>query len=395
MAGYNDEHAVVTRIWPSILVSSTEETLQAEWQALSQSGWELLIHRAELAGLAPMLYQTLLSALDGQESAESLSPHAVAGMQTLKAAYRKAALIAMQRIAELRRLLDALNQAGICPVVFKGAHLAHTLYPTPACRPMGDVDLWVTHAEMPAAIAALETLGYQMAEKERRPHALTQHTDGEVRMVSHQVGQGLVELHWGVFPGEWLANAADIDRPGIRSRLTPTTLLERAIQRLAPEDALIQIAVHISINHQMTANVLRSLLDIALLAQEHVDWHVVAERATAWRVATAVGFTLDLARQLFALPALPEAIRPLVPTGVQRSLLNRFVSSHSILADRQLSASRLRLLYLLWMTDRPQDSLRLLTHSAWPSDAWLAARYGRSDWAIRIRHAVRATVGNV
>ena len=50
---------------------------------------------------------------------------------------------------ELERILIALAAVEITPILFKGAVLAYTAYPSPACRPMGDLDLWLTAKEMP------------------------------------------------------------------------------------------------------------------------------------------------------------------------------------------------------------------------------------------------------
>lgn len=380
--------------WPVLLLTDSGDGWR-QWMTLSPSDWDGLIRQARGHGVAPLLYVILQSHLEADGAADALPPAMVEAMQTLKAIYRQATLLAMQRTGELGRLLDALNQADVCPVVFKGASLAHTLYPSPACRLMGDIDLWVTHDEMPAAIAMLEDLGYQFREKERRPHALTRHTDGEVQMLPGKMGQGLVELHWGVFPGEWLARAAAVDRASVRSRLTQSALLDRPVLRMAPEDGLIQLILHISINHQMSVNALRSLLDVALFSRQELDWSVVAERARRWQVAAAVGLTLDLARQIFDLPPLPGPVQGLVPAGVQRRLLERFISPQAILQGYHLAGDRRRLLYLLAITDSPGASLRLLTHSVWPDPAWIAARYGRSDWPTRLRHGANALVGRV
>jgi hypothetical protein len=383
--------STLTAPWPALLMSGPNDTRLQQVASLSPSDWDHLIRQAQVHGLAPLLYVTLQSL--PQE--DVLIPATAAAMQTLKAIYRQATLLAMQRTGELGRLLDALNQAGICPVVFKGAALAHTLYPSPACRLMGDIDLWVTHDEMPGAIAVLGEVGYRFREKEHRPHALTRHTDGEVQMLPGKTGQGLVELHWGVFPGEWLAHTASVDRAGVRSRLVQATLLERPVQLMMPEDALIQLIVHISINHQMSTNALRSLVDVALFSRQKLDWEVVVERANAWRVAAAVGLTLDLVRQIFGLPDLPGPIQEIVPVGLQRRLLDRFVSPQGIIQGQLLSADRRRLLYLLCITDSPAASLRLLTHSLWPDPAWLSARYGQSDWLTQLRHAANSMVGRV
>jgi hypothetical protein len=373
--------------WPALLLPAESGARQAQLAGLDEAQWRWLIEQAQRHAVASLLYVSL------QSDARDL-PRAQAALETLRASHRQAAFRALRHAAELRQVLDALASVDVCPVVYKGAALAHTLYPSPACRLMGDIDLWVTHEEMPKAISALTALGYRMHEKAHRPHAMTQQTDGEVQMLAGRPGQGLVELHWGVFPGEWIARTTAVDRAGVRSRLVTGQLVGRPAYLLAPEDALIQLVIHISINQQMTRNALRSLADIALSMQQPLDWTLIGERASAWRVATATGLTLELTRRLFGLSALPEAAQRLVPQGVQRFALERFVSPQTILDGRRLSADARRFLYLLSVTDRARDSLRLVGHTLWPHRDWLAARYGRSDWRMRMRHAAQSVSGS-
>ena len=61
----------------------------------------------------------------------------------LRGMYYNAAGEAELRTRELADALDVLVAAGVTPVLFKGAVLAYTAYPDPACRPMGDLDLWI------------------------------------------------------------------------------------------------------------------------------------------------------------------------------------------------------------------------------------------------------------
>jgi hypothetical protein len=117
-------------------------------------------------------------------------------------------------------------------VVFKGAALAHIIYPDPACRPMSDLDLWLSADEMPKAQSTLEAIGYQFAAKSDRPPLLMQMSRGEVALHSQRPGTGLVELHWGVFAGEWLRRTANVDEQAVRSRVIDTTLAWTAITAL-------------------------------------------------------------------------------------------------------------------------------------------------------------------
>ena len=376
------------RVWPALLFPHAESELPAIISALPSAAWAWLAAEAGAHGLAPLLYATLQA-----HDLLSACPETVQG--ELRAQYKHATLLAMQREGELRRVLAALAAAQIQPVVFKGAYLAHAVYPSPGCRPMGDSDLWVTHDEMPGAVAALESLGYRLRERSERPHALTRETDGEVQMLPGRPGQNLIELHWGVFPGEWLARTAAVDRAGVRTRVRTVTIATQPVLALAPEDALIQLAVHMGISHQMSLHPLRSLVDIALLAQQGIDWPVVVERARAWRVGAVVGTVLALASDLFDLPELASPAAALAPPAWQRRLLRRFVTPETILARPDLSSQKSRFLYLLSVTDRPVDAANLLLRAVWPERRWLAARYGQAGLRVRARHAAGALRGQI
>lgn len=106
---------------------------------------------------------------------------------------------------ELRAVLQTLAACDIQPGVFKGAALAHTVYPDPVCRPMGDLDLWIAPADMPRARAALEQIGYRVDPRPDRPLALMEHFKGEIGLSHQHPAYGLVELHWSVFVGNGCA----------------------------------------------------------------------------------------------------------------------------------------------------------------------------------------------
>jgi len=72
-------------------------------------------------------------------------------------AYRLHALHARLHEDQLVRVVAALNEAGIDPLLLKGWDAAG-LYPERALRPYGDIDLWVRTGERPAAVAALSRL---------------------------------------------------------------------------------------------------------------------------------------------------------------------------------------------------------------------------------------------
>lgn len=300
---------------------------------------------------------------------------------------------ALQKRAELARILAELNDAGIPPILFNGAVLAHTVYPIYTHRPMGDIDLWISRQHMPQAQSVLKSIGYVYKEKEHRSHAMQSLGDGELQMRGQTPLLGLVELHYGVFAGEWLRIVTRVDRSAVYNRLISCTIVDQPAYHLSPEDAFIQIALHIAINHQMTVNGLRSLVDLEFLAQSGMDWEIVFRRCQEWRVYTAVSFVIDFWNRLFATAQSAQAAR-LLPFR-RYSLLSLFVKPIDMVECHSLSSSRWRLLYQLSLVDRVQDAWRLIIHTIWPDQAWLQARYNTTGLRTRFQHFQQIASGKI
>jgi hypothetical protein len=350
------------------------------YEALQQLGGEWLRRQ----GLAPLAWLRWRGSGD-------CPPGIVPGLQV---AWYTAVGDAELHRRELRTVLQVLDAAGLTPVVFKGAALAHTVYPDPACRPMGDLDLWVEPKEILAARDSLEAAGYRFAARSERPPALMEMYSGEVRLHGPDDATGLVELHFGVFPGEWLRRVAAVDDVAIRVRCQPVEVAGAPAWTLSPEDHLIQIAVHNAINHQLSLSAMRGLVDVVLLARHQpLDWAAVIQRARAWRVATATWLVLALAQDLCGLDEAAVAVMALAPSRLRQKLIGRFANAEALVEMRNLSESRWRYVYLLLMVDRARDAVKLIYRTLWPEADWLQARYGRSDARTRLRHVLNAARG--
>ncbi len=340
-------------------------------------------------GLAPLAFYRLRE----NKLAGSMLPDL---LTLLQRAYYRAVADAALHGRELAMVLRALAGAGIVPMLFKGAVLAYTAYPSHTCRPMGDLDLWLDESEMSAAQAAIEQLGYVQRHKINRPAAFQALNDGEIQLIGSEPGSGLIELHFGVFAGEWLRRTAQVRSGEVQERVVPVTILGQPAKMLAAEDAMIQLALHLAVNHQFAYPWVRGLVDMALLARtQTVDWNLVADRARAWRVATPVWLALSLADTIVGLDETRSILPTLAPSALQRRILHLFVSPRSLLQRQNIASGPLRLLLLLAMVDRLPDALRLLGRAIWPEEAWLSARYGLATRAVRRHHLLSALRGQV
>jgi hypothetical protein len=352
------------------------EWAEDEQALLRRVSPEALARWCVRCGLAPLAYRRCAGALPALAEGLADSFYRSAGGNIL-------------RFHELSQVLDRFRAAGIAVVALKGAALAEMAYGGIALRPMGDVDLWLRDADVPAAVAIMRELGFRENTKADRPPALQSLARGQLQFHGRHT---LFELHWSPFPGWWLRRTAAADDEGVWARTEPLALddgrspgEEGWARQLAAEDTVIHLAVHTAVNHQFGLAAVRTLLDIALTAQARpLHWRTVARLARQWRVATAVWAVLDLVQQLIGLAGVEEALSPLRPSALRRALLGRLVSPESVLAGRDLAGGRARYLLLLLLVDRPLDAVRLVFRALWPEREWLAARYGEG-WSRR-RH---------
>ena len=280
------------------------------------------------------------------------------------------------QLASLQQLQTAFAAAGVPLVLLKGAALGLGVYDEPAQRTMTDVDVWVQAEQMPLVARVMGELGYRTPVKEERPVALQQISQGEVRFVRPGWAVGLIEMHWSPFAGWWLTRTAAVDEQAVWARLERLGD-ETAAYQLAPEDMVIHLAVHTAVNHQFGLSAVRSLVDIALTAQRRgVDWTMVAARARAWRVGTAVFTVLSLLDDLIGVAGMAEAVAEIRPSALRRWLLRRFVTPERVLAGQDWRHGWQRYVLLLLLVDRKRDMIRLVFRTLWPEREWLAARYG-------------------
>lgn len=104
--------------------------LQQHCQEIKE--WHPLLSAAEQEGMSPLLKRHLDAA--GVDYPVSIR-------RSLSLLVRRHQHLATIRTTILEEVIQLLAEAGIQPLILKGAALAYTLYPDPALRPMRDIDL--------------------------------------------------------------------------------------------------------------------------------------------------------------------------------------------------------------------------------------------------------------
>ena len=355
-------------------------------EKLTEADWEHLITTANTHFVTPILFMRL------KERGITPPPGAAEALQRI---YFASLRRNVRLFHELDRILQVL-QAGDIPVVpLKGAFLAEAVYGNIALRSMDDIDLWVRGPQLLKACSAMEALGYSSYSREDRPRALQEAFYGETPF--SKANLPVVELHLNIFIGEWIRHTTRIDGQDIWKRTKP--LRGELIRQLSPEDAIIHLCVHLAVNHRFSENSLRSLLDLEYARRKwNIDWKMVAERASAWRVSCATWLVLKTVAEMFGDVGGRLPLSELAPSSFRQRILRRFISAQAVLNGLDLGKGPKRFLFQLAVVDRPVDAGLLVWRAFFPDRLWLILRYGLQRapawriWVQQIWHPLRTII---
>ena len=274
-----------------------------------------------------------------------------------------AAVLDVRREDETRRLLDALGDAQIDVLVFKGAALAHTVYAAPHLRPRTDVDLLVDRESLDGADRVLAACGWHHPpEPEPETFAAQRHyvKQGTGRMPL------LVDLHWRIANPRVFADVLPFAELHRRAVTVPT--LGRGALTPSPVDALFLACIHRVAHHEDAIDLLW-LWDIHLLTSRLGD----DERATFAALAARTSMTavshrgIACAAQLFDSPGSAELLALLHPGADEPSA-------------KFLGGVRPATVFATDFTSLPtwRARVRLAAEHLFPSRAYMRTRY--SAW---------------
>lgn len=261
--------------------------------ALEDTEWRAAIADAEAHGVLSLIAEAPSIKAGGAQLASLVRP-AIVGQTALS--------VVRQR--ELHRVLDGLAGVGARPIVFKGAHLAFTIYPSPRLRPFLDVDVLVRPEERLAIDAQLLALGYERVPQVSGWIAFGQQQYWRV----DESGAGhTLDLHWR------LANPQ-----AFAGRITYADLAEQAepIPRLGPHAwgpcrwmALLIACVHRTAHHGNSDRLIW-LYDIHLLASSLSgrEWEELAGLAGRRGLGQVLAAGLDDSSECFG-PAAPDRLQ--------------------------------------------------------------------------------------
>lgn len=297
-------------------------------------------------------------------------------------ALRRDVLLDAVRVRELAGVVNAFEAAGVTPIVFKGAALAHTHYAESWLRPRLDADLLIADADRARATDVLESLGYHQP-----PVASGDLVSYQAMFVrTDRIGiEHVVDLHWRMANPQLVAQT--LSYAELLDRSDPINVSGAAMRVPSSVDALMLACVHRTAHHHDATDLIW-IHDIHLIAGRLDDreWARLAELATDRAVAALCARGLELAQRHFQT-SMPQEWHEWVA-----ALLRCPLEPSSILLRGDLRPVE-RLTADLRALGRRQRA-RLLREHLFPPVSYMRAQYGvRSRTLLPALYAYRIVAG--
>jgi hypothetical protein len=193
--------------------------------------------------------------------------------------------------------LQALEEAGLQPLLLKGLPLALAYYPAPNLRPMGDCDILVRPRHAEPALAVLERAGWTHPGLGPLSTATS---------CSNGRGQS-IDLHQNAF----FQCPYDRHDEALWTRARPLIVEGVTTRALSPSDQFFYVCVH-GLRWDPTPPV-RWAADLMILLrhQEGIDWKLVVSLAKSRRLVLPVRQALEYLHRTFEAPVPEEVLREL------------------------------------------------------------------------------------
>ena len=277
----------------------------------------------------------------------------------------EAAIADRLRVDADRSVIAALTDAGVAPLLFKGAALAHRCYPDSWLRPRVDTDLLIRERDQETAASVLEQLGFRRAARPTGGHVTHQFT----YFAMANAVRTDYDVHWKIADPQVFADVVAYDE--LAREAVPIPALGPGARAIGDVHALIVACTH-RVAHHFDTDDLLFLYDIDVLARrfDEDEWDRMAMLASEKRMRAVCARGLALSQQRFSTPVPARVMATLTAAAAEEP-------SAAYLAGglRRVDILRSDLESLPGWRARA----RLLREHLLPSPAYMRASYGRES----------------
>jgi hypothetical protein len=229
---------------------------------------------------------------------------------------------------ELETVAALLDKHNIKLLALKNSGITKGLYPHYGSCPMGDVDVLVSKNVFRQAHEILTIAGYKLKFRsplEEDNIEAAEHGGGAEYSVQLADGKHLwFELQWRPVAGRWI-------QPGQEPKADDLIDCSKAIsgskvRLLAPEDNLLQVALHTAKHSYVRAPGFRLHTDVdRIVTEENIDWDIFVSKVLKLKLKTSVYISLCMAKVLLDSPIPPQVLTKIKPGTLKLSIMNKWL----------------------------------------------------------------------
>ncbi|MFC2089140.1 nucleotidyltransferase family protein [Bacteroidota bacterium] len=290
----------------------------------------------------------------------------------------------------LEEVAEKLKQQNITIVALKNAGIAKGIYQNHACSPMGDIDLLVSSKDFHNAHKIiLNELGFTFKfrselEEENIEEAFR---GGGTEYFKEIAGYKVwLELQWRPIAGRWIQPHNEPDGDELLARSLP--IKDSAVRILAPEDNLLQVALHTAKHSYVRAPGFRLHSDVdRIVRYQEINWELFVKKVNELKVKTAVYFSLYFARELLKTPITDRVLQQLNPQWLRKRVILYYVHKAGIFNQKEKKFSKVG--YILFNLAL-YDSISEIMKAVFPPFETLKLKYNiHSKWQMPYYHFIR------
>jgi len=228
----------------------------------------------------------------------------------------------------LEDVSSKLKRNGIDIVALKNAGITKAIYKNNACSPMGDIDLLVRSIDFRKAHdIILNELGFTFEFRSEFEEEDLEEAFRGGGTEYYKIVEGYkvwLELQWRPIAGRWIQPH---NEPNGNKLMDNSIEVENSSVRiLAPEDNLLQVALHTAKHSYVRAPGFRLHSDVDRIVRfQKIDWSIFVNKVLTLKLKTAVYFSLFYAKQLLETPIPNDVLEKLNPVWYRKSLIEYFI----------------------------------------------------------------------
>ena len=273
-----------------------------------------------------------------------------------------------QRVSVLMHVLDEvgtkLKENDIEIVALKNAGIAKAVFKNNACSPMGDLDLLVRSKDFRNAHEIiLKELGFTFKFRSEFEEEDLEDSFRGGGTEYYKIVEGYkvwLELQWRPIAGRWIQPH---NEPNGDMLMDNSIGVENSnIRILAPEDNLLQVALHTAKHSYVRAPGYRLHSDVDRVVRfQSINWNKFENKVCDLELKTAVYFSLFFAKKLLETPIPETVLIKLKPVWYRRKSIHFFLKKAGLYNQNKKKFTRIGyILFNLSLYDSLGENLKAI-----------------------------------